>query len=196
MVAQNIKVKNKELEAHFLEIDVPSVKRKLKELKALDLGEDFFKEIIFYDKALTWRDARLIEPKLLRMRKTKNGIVVSFKHRKSSRHKHQTEIEMEVSDWENAKKIFEETGLIAYRVQEKKRHSYKLGHVTIDIDTWPSIPPYIEIEGHREKDIKEAAELLGFDYKNAIFKGAGYIIETFYNLDVYKFRHFTFKKIG
>jgi len=45
---------NREIEVRFLEIDYPSLVEKLNGLGAEDFGEDFLREIIFYDKDLKW----------------------------------------------------------------------------------------------------------------------------------------------
>lgn len=57
------------------------------------------------------------------------------------------EIEIEVSSFENANKILNELGYVARNYQENKRIKYTLDGVEIDIDFWPLIPPYVEIEG-------------------------------------------------
>jgi len=87
-------------------------------------------------------------------------------------------------------------GLICYRQQEKKRHKFILGMVTIDIDTWPNIPTYLEIEGKTEKDIKKAAQKLDLDYSEALFIDARQIIEKKYGIPVSTYKYFTFDKIG
>ncbi|OGZ65980.1 MAG: hypothetical protein A3C50_03080 [Candidatus Staskawiczbacteria bacterium RIFCSPHIGHO2_02_FULL_43_16] len=105
------------------------------------------------------------------------------------------EIEIEVSDLQKAKDFLEELGLVAFRQQEKKRHTFKLGEVIVDIDTWPSIPTYVELEGPNEESLKEAAVKLGLDWKNVVFKSARFIIEEKYGIPVSSLHFFTFSKI-
>jgi hypothetical protein len=45
----------REIEVRFLEIDVDAILKKLHAMGAADEGEDFFREIIFYDKAGHWQ---------------------------------------------------------------------------------------------------------------------------------------------
>ena len=52
--------------------------------------------------------------------------------------------------------------------QEKKRISYVLNNHEIDIDTWPGIPTYMEIEGESEEDINGILNLLGYSMKDTI----------------------------
>lgn len=77
------------------------------------------------------------------------------------------EIEINVSDFNTANKLFEEMGYVNKKLVEKKRSSYELNEVKIEIDEWPLIPPYIEIEGKNEKEIYQVLQLLGYDKINA-----------------------------
>lgn len=181
----------KELEARFLEIDTEQIKKKLKELGANDLGEDVLYEIIFYDKALTWKSER----RFVRLRKTRNGTFLSYKHKPKKESLDMEEVEILVDDWKKTKLLLERTGLVAYREQEKRRHTFRLGEVICDIDTWPSVPSYLEIEGETEKAIKTTAESLGLSWNNAVFYGAGYILEHFYTIPVMSLHAFTFDRV-
>jgi len=64
----------------------------------------------------------------------------------------------------------------------------------VDIDTWPRILSYVELEGPSEDKLKETAKLLGFDWNNAVFYDARSIIEKNYNIPVGKMRWFTFDR--
>lgn len=187
----NMNHTNLELEVRFLDIDVPALHAKLRELGAKDLGEDLLKEIIFYDKLLTWKGTG----RFVRLRKTKKDIVVSYKHKPDRESLDTKEIEMEMENWDKTKLFLEAIGLVAFREQEKKRYTYLLENVTIDIDTWPSIPTYVEIEGQSKKDIQHAAKKLGLSWRDAVFAGAGYVIEHYYNIPVTSLKYFTFEKI-
>ena len=182
---------NIELEARFLEIDNKSLQQKLVAIGAKDLGEDLLKEIIFYDEQLTWKPKR----QYVRMRQTKNGISLSYKSKPNPKSIEMEEIEITVNDWHKTKVLLEKSGLIAYREQEKRRHSFTLDTVSIDIDSWPSIPPYVEIEAPTENAIKVTAKKLDLSWKDALFYGAGYIIENYYHIPVLSLRYFTFDKI-
>ena len=66
---------------------------------------------------------------------------------------------------------------------------------TIDIDTWPKIPPYVELEGESEVALKHVAQDLGLDWKNAVFENARVVIETRYNIPLSTLRWFTFDRM-
>jgi adenylate cyclase class 2 len=70
-----------------------------------------------------------------------------------------------------------------------------LDNVKIDIDTWPKIPTYVELEGDSEKDLKAMAYKLGFDWGDAVFENAGLVIENRYGLKVLSMKWFTFDRI-
>ncbi len=187
-----MKNKNREIEVRFLNIDPKSIIKKLQKLNAKDEGEYKILETIFYDKQKTW----LEKGKFVRLRKAKNKIFVSYKHHQKHTATGTYEIEFEVNDFNKAKDFIENLGLIAFRIQEKKRHTFKLQNVILDIDTWPTIPTYLEIEGESEKDLKDIAQKLDLDWKNAVFENAKIVIEKYYKVPVSTYKYFTFKKIA
>ncbi|MEO6508954.1 MAG: class IV adenylate cyclase [Patescibacteria group bacterium] len=192
-----MKNNNIEIEARFLDIDIKKVHKKILEIGGKDLGEDLFTEVILYDKELTWKD----QIKFFRIRYSKNGTFLALKHFQYGKKLHGAakpvvkEIELKVDDPEKTKAMLEDAGFISYREQEKKRHSYELGDIILAVDTWPSTPPYLEIEGDSEKKIQEVAEKLGFKWEDAVFRGAGYIIEMYLPVTVRNLRYLTFSKI-
>jgi adenylate cyclase class 2 len=181
---------NKEIEVRFLEIDKPALINKLLRAGAKDLGEDLLAEIIFYDKEFTWRD----EQKFVRLRKTRDKVLLTYKHHFEDSAEGTEEIELEVSDLEKAAAILEKTNLMAYRWQEKYRHTFTLDGVTVDIDTWPKIPTYVELEGHSEESLKTVAANLGLDWRTVTFENARKVIENKYKIPVGKMRWFTFDR--
>lgn len=183
---------NREIEVRFLEIDLPLLQQKLTALKAIDFGEDCLKEIIFYDQAGKWQYQ---EKKFVRLRKTKAGIFVAYKNQQEETATGTEEIEFTVDNWDKAKEFLERIGLVAFREQEKKRHSYKLGKVMVDIDTWPKVPTYVELEGPSERSLKEAAAKLGLDWSTVVFEAPRFVIERHYHIPVSKLKYFTFSRI-
>lgn len=186
-----MKENNREIEVRFLEIDEHSLIQKLINFGAKDNGEDFLEEIIFYDKDYKWRDE---ENKFVRLRKNKNNIILSFKHHQEQSINGVEEIEFTVGDKNKAVTFLERLGLVAYRHQEKKRHSFELDGVIVDIDTWPRIPSYVELEGGTELSLKKIAEKLELDWKDVVFENARTIIEKRYGILVGSMKWFTFTK--
>ena len=132
-----------EYEVRILEIDVPSIKKKLDEVDAT-----------FGSK---------LDGKWIRLRT--NGIknTLTIKDVVTSKIDGTRELEIEVDDFDNTNKILEELGYEHRAYQENRRIQYKLNGVEIDIDSWPMIPTYLEIEGSSEEEVYKTVELLGFD---------------------------------
>ncbi|MAG59295.1 hypothetical protein CMO96_00695 [Candidatus Woesebacteria bacterium] len=183
---------DREIEVRFLDVNVNIFLKKLKSFQATDLGEALLKEIIFYDMDKTWGD----QGKFVRLRKIKKESVLSFKHHQNDVITGTKEIEFKVDNFERAKSFLKNIGLVAVREQEKKRHSFILEGVMIDLDTWPSIPTYIELEGKSRRKIKSVARILGLNWNQAVYENAKIVIEKYYKVPVSSFRYFTFSRIG
>lgn len=185
-----VRVMDKEIEVRFLEIHKPSLTAKLTDLGAQDLGEVMLEEVIIYDPKLEW----LKERRFVRLRKSGEQTRVTYKEHRELSVDGAHEIEFAIGDLDKAALLFEKIGLFPYRRQQKKRHSFKFGEVTVDIDTWPKVPTYVELEGPSEIILKQAADQLGFDWQQAVFADARTIIEGRYNIPIGTMRWFTFDR--
>lgn len=182
-------MKNIEIEARFKEIDVAKITEKALQLGGIDIGEHLLEETIFYDGELRWRN----EGKFVRLRSFINKNIVTYKHIKSDSIDGTEEIEFEVNKPDALKDFLGKLNLIPFRIQQKRRRTIKFEDAVLDIDSWPMIPPYLEIEGSSEAIIKNLAEKLGLSWHDAVFIDARKIIEG-YGIDVSSFRYFTFEK--
>lgn len=187
----NLKMQTTEIECRFLEIDKEKLVAKLISLGAKDLGEIMLEETIIYDPEQHWKK----DNKFIRLRKSGDKIILTYKEHRAHTIDGTYEIEFEISDMKKAEILLEHIGLKAYRYQQKKRHTLELNDVTFDIDTWPKIPTYVELESKSEKKIKEAAGLVGLKWEDARFENASYIIENIYKIPVRSLRWFTFERV-
>lgn len=180
-----------EIEVRFLEIDATQLKHKLAELGAEDKGEDLFDEIIYYDKDNTWQD----QQKLVRVRKTNAGVRVAFKHNHTEAADGTHEAEFTANDFEQAQQFLESLGfLYRKRHQQKKRHAFVLDGVSVDIDSWPNIPTFVELEGVSEQDLQKVANKLGLDWNKRNMTNAAEVIKS-YGIPVKEFSVYTFEKM-
>lgn len=104
------------------------------------------------------------------------GEVVSatFKgRRKKGKLKIRPEHEFEVSDFDQARAMFEALGYKESFRFEKKRQSFSLGDCVVEIDTLPYLGHYVEIEGGTEKKINKVVKQLGLDGEKLIVEGYG-----------------------
>jgi adenylate cyclase class 2 len=174
---------HEEIEVKFLNIDVGATEEKLKNIGAKKVGEYFYRRQIFdypgytLDKKGAW----------LRLRDEGDKITLSFKqrlgieaHDGSVSDKGMEEIEIVVSDFEKTKKLLLKTGLIEKFYQENKRIRWVKDGIEFDIDFWPQLDPYLEIEAKSWEEIDAAIGWLGLnpaDKKifsaNQIYKSKG-----------------------
>ena len=103
------------------------------------------------------------------LRKVGNKAELAFK---SSRKDDNTfliceELETTVNDFEIMEHIINNLGLVCIRDREKKRTSFVLKNVKLEIDEYSGISPYLEIEGSK-KEVMKAVKLLGFEMKDTV----------------------------
>ncbi len=95
------------------------------------------------------------------------------------------EINFMIDEPEKLADLFNETGLESYAHQEKYRTTYKYKDWQFDIDEYPKMPPFIEIEGTSEQHVKDAITLLGLEDNKTWADGERTLTENVYNLDWY-----------
>lgn len=183
---------HKEIEVRFLEIDKDALVARLRELGAKDGGEDMLEEVICYDKALEWRKPTGKE--IVRLRTIGSRSVLAYKCRYSLTVDGVEEIEFEVSDPGKAILFLDRLGYPAYRLQQKRRHTFMLDGVTVDIDTWPRVPTYVELEGEHEESLRNVAEKLGLEWSDAVLESPRTVIEERYGIPVGTMSWFTFDR--
>ena len=95
------------------------------------------------------------------------------------------EINFGVNEPEKLADLFEELGLERYAHQDKQRISFTLKDWRMDVDSYPKMPPYLEIEGTSEGHIKEAIAFLGLQKNRTWAEGERILIQEVYGLDWY-----------
>lgn len=109
--------------------------------------------------------------KWVRVRQTNNKTTITVKHilaNNKSSLQQMLETEIEVSNIEEANNLLEALGFLHKSYQEKERITYLLDGFEIDIDTWPMIPTYFEIEGNSEENLKKILNKLGFKMSDCV----------------------------
>jgi adenylate cyclase, class 2 len=163
-----------EYEATFLAIDVDEVRARLEALGAtLALPRTLLTRKIFDSDALAagaW----------VRLRDEGTRTTLTLKRvTNSSTIDGTTEIETVVGDLDSMAEILVTIGLQEVRYQENYREEWRLGHIIFDLDTWPDLPTFLEIEGPDESAVRRAAADLGLDYGQAKFGS----VDTIYRLE-------------
>lgn len=101
------------------------------------------------------------------------------------------ETEMEVPSIEEANSILEQLGFSFRNYQEKNRATYSVDGVEVDIDSWPLIPPYVEIENDSDELIKSIIEKLGLQEHEIVSCNTADVYKK-YGIDLYAFRELKF----
>lgn len=174
------------------------------ETKVLDINKD---EII--KKIITLGAQKIQETRLkvdwYQVKGTKEGVADWFlRIRSNSEGKHevtwkakshvlgiakiQKEINFLVEEPEKMADLFEEIGLEKYAHQEKDRTSFKYEKWQFDIDQYPGMPAFLEIESDSEESIKEALKMLSLENNKTWAKGERILIQEVYGLDWYNMR--------
>ena len=131
-------------------------------LKILEKSEIFNKEI---SKLLVNQN------KWLRLRQSNDKIELTLKHvyeKGKSKIQKVKEYEIAVSDIKGTNELLEKMGIVKRNYQEKNRISFKYKDAEIEIDEWPLLKPYIEIECDNEKIINEIINKLNFEDKEIV----------------------------
>lgn len=102
------------------------------------------------------------------------------------------EIEVEVSDFETTNELLEKMGYFNKGYQENKRIQYEFNNVEIDIDSWPLIPSYLEIEGQSEKEVTDMLKLLNINEEKVTALNCSYIYKKIYGIEIDKIKMLKF----
>ena len=141
--------------------------------------------------------------KWVRLRETDGKTTITIKHilNEQLQEKYGTkmqpvlETEMEVPSIKSGNAILEQLGFSFRNYQEKRRTTYDLDSVEIDIDSWPLIPPYLEIEGNSDEEIRKVIEKLGLQNKDIVSCNTADVYKK-YGIDLYQFRELRFNEKG
>ena len=166
-----------EYEVRVLEINKDEIQNKLKALNAT-LVEDVFQRRYLYDFNPVNPD------KWIRLRTNGKTTTLTIKDVQSSKIDGTHEMEIVVDDFDTTNEILKELGYVPRGIQENKRIKYDLNGVEVDIDTWPRIPTYLEIEGKNEEEVYSTLELLGISKDKAISLNTQSIYKEYYGIDL------------
>lgn len=164
-----------EIEAKFPDINVTTVRKKLRNLSA----EQIYPERLMRRKNFDHPDSRLETiGGWIRVRDEGDIVTLSYKQLQDRSLHGTKETTIIVDSFEKTCAFFDAIGMKPKAYQETKREKWILSDVEVTIDTWPWIPTFIELEGPNEIAVKEVARKLGFDWSNAMHGS----VETVYQM--------------
>ena len=168
---------NTEYEVRVLEINKGEIINKLNELNAT-LVEDSFQRRYVYD-------FNPVNPnKWIRLRTNGTITTLTIKDVTEKTIDGTKELEIVVDDFDKTNEILNELGYTPKGLQENKRIKYNLNGVEVDIDTWPKIPTYLEVEGKNEEEVLSTLDLLGISKDRVTALDVQTIYKDVYNIDI------------
>lgn len=170
-------------------------------------SDEIYKKLQLEEVSKIFNSYGVNQNKWIRLRETGNKATITIKHILDNKNVdigdginqyglHSIEeVEMQVESIEIGKNILEQLGFYHRNYQEKKRVSYIYEplNVEIEIDSWPLIPPYIEIEGKSEQSINKMVELLGYSISEVLVANTSAVYQK-YGIDIYSYKELKFKE--
>ncbi len=154
-----------EFEAKYLDQDHSALRKKLQSIgakcnaenrlmrrKTFDFPNDHF------NKIAGW----------IRVRDEGDKVTLAYKQLKNRKVDGTIEVSIVVDDFAKACSLLEAIGFEQKSYQETKRESWQYENVQIELDEWPWIKPFIELEGPNEASIKNLSKRLGLNWSEAL----------------------------
>lgn len=137
------------------------------DITSMDRGQIFdFVEDEILENAL--KKCMINPNKWIRLRKSNDKVELTVKHIQSKTDgedffQRVIETEINTSSFEETNALLEALGFVKRNYQEKIRYSYSYKGANIEIDVWPIIKPYMEIECSDINLIRDITHELGLD---------------------------------
>ena len=175
-----------EIETKVLNIDFEKVNNRLKELGAeclqsTRLKVDWFRPVKV-DQS-NW---------FLRIRSDSDGrneVTLKTISKTNTIARECKEVSFFTEDVEKLKDLFVGIGLESYAHQDKDRTSWRYKGWRFDIDQYPNVPAFIEVEGESEDHVKKGIELLGLEGNKTWNDGERTLIQKEYGLNWFDMRY-------
>ncbi|MDP3986359.1 MAG: CYTH domain-containing protein [Candidatus Veblenbacteria bacterium] len=168
-----------EIEAKWVVPELEAVRARLRELKA----ELVHAERLMRRRPFDFPDSRLEKVGgWVRARDEGDRVTLTYKQLNDRTLRGTQEVSVVVNDFERTCQLLGAIGLEAKSYQETKRETWRLKDCEVTLDTWPWIPPVVELEGGDEAIVKQAAAELGFDWTEALHGSIENVYQKYYNV--------------
>jgi adenylate cyclase class 2 len=145
-----------EFEAKVLGIDVADITRRIEEAGGSHVAERKMRRFVYDIRAGD-------QGRWMRLRDTGSEVTLCVKEIVGDSIDGTRETETSVGDFQVTHELL---GLLGFRpsaYQENRRSSWLLDGARLEIDAWPLIPPYLEIEGDDAEQVRLTADRLAID---------------------------------
>lgn len=163
----------KEHERAYFDFDERRVRTWLGLLGAKHKGLYLFRSVIYIPPAGV---------KMVRVRDEGHRATMTVKRRTDSSEKNDDEDEVIIDDFVRGTEVMEALGLQKKYYAEKIRDIYYLRDAEVVFDTYPGLPPYMEVEGDTDEIVESAAQLLGLNPADPQDRGAGEMYLDLYGI--------------
>ncbi len=168
-----------EFEATFANVDKSKVRSFLQASGGVLKKEEFLQKRVVFNLPT----GHEIVGGWLRVRDECDKITLSLKIVQNNKTIYdQKEIELKISNFEDACELLETIGCVKKAYQESLRERWEVDGAEVTIDEWPYLEPYIEVEGPSEDLVKTVSKKLGFDYSAAYFGSVDGMYATKYSI--------------
>lgn len=119
-----------------------------------------------------------------RVRDEGNAITMSAKYSAQNNDiTSQKEAQVIIDDFESGTQILECFGLTPTNYQENRRETWQFADGTlVELEEWPDLPPYLEIEGSSVESLKMVAAQLGLNWEEHLTAPTNDLYASHYKL--------------
>lgn len=174
-----------EYEGRILEINRDEFESKIEKLGAKYLGS-------YEQKRYVYDLIPKQESKWIRLRTNGKETTLAIKEVKNQEIDGTEELEIMVNDFEKTNLILGNLGYNFRAYQENRRIKYILDDCNIDIDKWPLIPEYVEIEGKSKESVLKLIKKLGYKEEELITMDVETLYKAKYGIDSHSFKKLNF----
>lgn len=174
-----------EYEIRVLEVDKEEMIKRIEQLGATKVGE-------YHQRRYVYDFNPAQEGKWIRLRTNGYETTLAIKDIEKNTIDGTKEIEFKVDNFDEANLFLNQLGYFAKGYQENNRIQYKLNDVEIDIDAWPMIPIYMEIEGPDAESVNKVLEKLDVEKDKITALNCKDIYKNIYNIDISKIKRLVF----
>lgn len=167
-----------EYEIRVIEVNKESLIKKLEQLGAK-------KEADYEQRRYTYNFTPVQQGKWIRLRTDGRKTTLTIKDIQNRKIDGTKELEIEVSDFDTTNEILNELGYKVNNYQENRRTRYLLDNVELDIDSWPLIPSWLEIEGNSEEQVLDMLHKLELEEEKVTTLDPMGIYKQVYGIDIF-----------
>lgn len=171
-----------EYEVKFFPIKLEEMRQKLQDVGAsLSIPERLMRRCVFAAEANPGMACTYVR---VRDEGNRKVTMSAKQHARDGKMDSQKEYETTVKDFETARQILLSAGLTQTGYQENKRETWQMPDGTlVELETWPQLPNYLEIEGKSEEAVKKTASLLSLNWDEHIVQSNDHLYAKHWNLD-------------